>query len=62
MFYLTTFVICAVDREDAYAKSEMLLEETDDRGWRIVLPRPNEWKSSLDDLRLDTLFEGIRPA
>lgn len=62
MFYLTTFVICAVDREDAYVKSEMLLEETEDRGWRIVLPSPHEWRNNVEDLRLGTLFEGVKPA
>jgi hypothetical protein len=40
----------------------MLLEEMEDRGWRISLPRPREWKSNLNDLKLETLFEGVRPA
>jgi hypothetical protein len=62
MFYLTTFVICATDLEDAENKSVTLLEEMEDRGWRISLPQPREWKTDLNDLKLDTLFEGVRPA
>jgi hypothetical protein len=62
LFYLTTFVICATDIEDAERKSATLLEEMEDRGWRISLPRPREWKSNLNDLKLETLFEGVRPA
>jgi hypothetical protein len=61
MFYLTTFVICATDLEDAEHKSATLMEEMEERGWRISLPRPREWKTELNDLKLDTLFEGIRP-
>ncbi|KAL6710141.1 hypothetical protein ACN47E_009932 [Coniothyrium glycines] len=62
MFYLTTFVICAVDREDAEDKATIILEEAEDRGWRINMPRISEWTSSIDDLHLETLFEGVRPA
>jgi hypothetical protein len=62
MFYLTTFVICATGREDAEDKAAMLLNETEDRGWRVVLPRASEWKSDVDDLKLDTLYEGVKPA
>lgn len=62
MFYLTTFVICATDIEDAECKSIELLDEMEDRGWRITLPRVQDWKSSIDELRLDALYTGIRPA
>jgi len=62
MFYLTTFVICAADRADAEDKAAMLLEETEDRGWRVVLPRSSEWKSDIDELKLNTLYEGVKPA
>lgn len=62
MFYLTSFVICATDVDDAENKSATLLEEMEDRGWRISLPRSREWKSEVEDLKLDTLFGGIRPA
>ncbi|KAH8711892.1 hypothetical protein GQ44DRAFT_689821 [Phaeosphaeriaceae sp. PMI808] len=62
MFYLTTFVICATDMEDAEHKSATLVEEMEDRGWRIKFPRPREWKFDIDDLKLESLFEGVRPA
>ncbi|KAF2027121.1 hypothetical protein EK21DRAFT_115124 [Setomelanomma holmii] len=62
MFYLTTFVIVATDLDDAERKSMALLEEMEDRGWRISLPRPREWKSDIDELKLETLYEGVRPA
>jgi hypothetical protein len=62
MFYLTTFVICATDVEDAERKSTSLLDEMEDRGWRITLPRPREWKSEIDELKLEVLYEGVRPA
>ncbi|KAH5383217.1 hypothetical protein HBI38_228920 [Parastagonospora nodorum] len=62
MFYLTTFVICATDLADAENKAEILLTEMDDRGWRILLPRPREWKSEIEHLKADTLFEGVKPA
>ena len=32
MFYLSTFVICAVDEKDANLKIAELSEETEDRG------------------------------
>jgi hypothetical protein len=62
MFYLTTFVICAIGKEDAEDKAAMLLEETQDRGWRIVMPRVSEWKSDVEELKLETLYEGVRPS
>ncbi|CBX98999.1 hypothetical protein IAQ61_001276 [Plenodomus lingam] len=61
-FYLTTFVICATDMEDADVKVVQLLDEMDDRGWRVTLPRTHEWTSRLDDLKLETLFNGVGPA
>jgi hypothetical protein len=61
MFYLTTFAICATDLDDAANKSATLLEEMEDRGWRISLPKPREWKSNIANLKLDAFFEGIRP-
>jgi hypothetical protein len=62
MFYLTTFVICAEDRGDGERKASKILEEMEDRGWRVTLPRTHEWSSNIDELKLDTLFGGIRPA
>jgi hypothetical protein len=62
MFYLTTFVICANDQEDAERKMIMLLDEMEDRGWRVTLPRPHEWTSNVEELKLDTLYNGIKPA
>ncbi|KAF2847502.1 hypothetical protein T440DRAFT_491936 [Plenodomus tracheiphilus IPT5] len=61
-FYLTTFVICATDLEDADSKITQLLDEMDDRGWRATLPCAHEWTSDIDELKLDTLFCGVRPA
>ena len=61
-FYLTTFAVCATDIKDAEHKSADLLQEMEDRGWRISLPKPREWKTNMDELRLDALFEGVRPA
>ena len=61
MFYLTSFVICATDAGDAERKSMSLLDEMEDRGWRITLPRPRDWKAKMDELQLETLFEGVRP-
>jgi len=34
----------------------------EDRGWRISLPKPREWKTNMEELKLDALFEGVRPA
>lgn len=62
MFYLTTFVICATDQEDGDRKSAMLLEEMEDRGWRVTLPRIHEWTSDVEELKLEKLYNGIRPA
>ncbi|KAE8822436.1 hypothetical protein PTNB85_10464 [Pyrenophora teres f. teres] len=62
MFYLTTFVICATDHEDAHRKTETLLEEMEDRGWRVTLPRVHEWEGGVEALRLGGLFNGVRPA
>jgi hypothetical protein len=62
MFYLTTFVICATDVEDADRKTATILEEMEDRGWKGTFPKPREWTTNLDELKLDTLFNGISPA
>ena len=62
MFYMTTFVVCATDVEDAERKSANLLEEMEDRGWKISLPKPREWKSNIGDLKLEQLYAGIKPA
>ncbi|KAF1829402.1 hypothetical protein BDW02DRAFT_642881 [Decorospora gaudefroyi] len=61
-FYLTTFVICATDQEDAERKVGAILEEMEDRGWKMTLPRVSEWSSDIDELKLDTLYRGIQPA
>jgi hypothetical protein len=62
MFYLTTFVICAADQQDGERKMTTILEEMEDRGWRVTLPRMHEWTSDVEELRLDKLFNGISPA
>ncbi|KAL5395216.1 hypothetical protein PMIN04_012927 [Paraphaeosphaeria minitans] len=61
MFYLRTFVICATDIEDAEKKAALLFEETESRGWRIVLPSARDWRTNVNDLRLDKLFDGVEP-
>lgn len=62
MFYLNTFVICAVDEKDAEEVSEALLAETEDRGWRVTIPKIKNWKTEVKDLKLDALYSGVRPA
>lgn len=62
MFYLTTFVICGIDQDDGDRKATKILEEMEDRGWRVTLPRVHEWSSNIEELKLDTLYGGIRPA
>jgi len=62
MFYLTTFVICATDQDDADRKTTTILEEMEDRGWRVTLPRLHEWTSDIDELKLEKLYNGIHPA
>lgn len=62
MVYLTTFVICAEDLDDAHEKTIQLLDEMDDRGWKANLPRIDDWTSDIDDLKLEKLFNGVRPA
>lgn len=61
MFYLTTFVICALDTEDAERKAGILLDETEQKGWRVILPNARDWKRDVDGLRLDKLFSGVGP-
>jgi hypothetical protein len=61
MFYLTTFVICAMDMEDAERKAGILLEETEKKGWRVVLPSARDWTKEICELRLDKLFGGVGP-
>ena len=62
MFYLSSFVICALDEEDAETKIETLLEEMEDRGWRMSVPKVVNWKFHVQDLKLGALYSGIRPA
>ncbi|KAF1359343.1 hypothetical protein EJ07DRAFT_166325 [Lizonia empirigonia] len=61
-FYLSTFIICAHDEDDAQRKTDELLEETEDRGWRLSIPRIKNWKFHVEDLKLDALYTGVRPA
>lgn len=61
MFYLTTFVICATDADDAEKKAGILLEETEMRGWRVMLPNARDWTKGVDDLKLEKLFGGVQP-
>ena len=60
-FYLTTFVICAVDADDAKKVTSMILDEAEKKSWRIVLPSLRDWKVEVADLKLGTMFQGIRP-
>ena len=62
MFYLTTFVICATDQEDGERKAATILEEMEDRGWRVTLSKTPEWTSDIDEMRLEKLFNGVPPA
>jgi hypothetical protein len=39
-----------------------ILEEMEDRGWRVTLPRLHEWTSDIDELKLEKLYNGIHPA
>ena len=61
LFYLTTFVICATDKKDAEEKAATLLRETDKKGWRVVLPQVKDWRTNVNDLRLEKLFSGVGP-
>lgn len=61
MFYLTTFVICAKGKEDAERATSTLLEETENRDWRIVLPSLRDWTDKIEDLKLEEIFNGIHP-
>jgi hypothetical protein len=62
LFYLTTFVICATDIEDGERKMSTILEEMEDRGWRVTLPRTHEWTSDIDQMKLEKLYNGMSPA
>ncbi|KAF1850352.1 uncharacterized protein K460DRAFT_272527 [Cucurbitaria berberidis CBS 394.84] len=62
MIYLNTFVICATNKEDADDNSEIILDEMEDRGWRAFLPLTHSWTTDIDELKLETLFSGVRPA
>ena len=61
MFYLTTFVICATDQDYGDRKMSTILEEMEDRGWRVTLPRLHEWTSDIEELNLEKLYNGIGP-
>lgn len=61
MFFLTTFVICAVDKDDAERVASILLEETENRDWRIILPKIRDWTDKIEDLKLEDIYNGIQP-
>ena len=48
-----------MDEEDAKLKPAELLEETEDRGWRITIPKIRNWRSKIEDLKLDALYSGV---
>jgi hypothetical protein len=62
MFYLTTFVVCALDRDDAEKVVATLLEVTVSKGWRIILPSVRDWTSRVEELKLEEIFNEIPPA
>ncbi|OCK81046.1 hypothetical protein K432DRAFT_296380 [Lepidopterella palustris CBS 459.81] len=61
MFYLTTFVICAVDETGVEEAMVSILDEADKHDWKLIIPPLRHWTTDIDSLHLTDTFQGIRP-
>ncbi len=61
-FHLTTFVVCAVDQEDARDKMNQLYEVAQKHSLRLRIPPLSMWTDDCERLGLDKIYDGVRPA
>ncbi len=58
----TTLVICAEDRHGAKANLKALFDIGKKHVWTFSVPSPTSWTADVKSLRLESLWEGVRPA
>lgn len=61
-FYLTTFVVCALDKQDAHKKIRRLFEVAQKHGLRLRVPPVSSWAEDCEKMGLDKIYNGVRPA
>ena len=61
-FYLTTFVVCALDERDAHKKIGQLFRVAQQHNWRLSIPPVSLWADDCEKIGLDRLYNGVRPA
>ena len=61
-FYLTTFVVCAVDQENAQANIRQLHEVAQRHGLRLYIPSSSMWAVDYKGIGLDKIYNGAKPA
>ena len=61
-FYLTTFVVCAVDQTDAQEKMRQLYEVAQRHGLRLCIPSLSMWAGDYRRIGLDKIYNGVKPA
>ena len=61
-FHLTTFVICAIDTQDAAKKVTHLHEVAEKHGLKLSIPPVSLWVDQYERTGLEKLYNGVRPA
>lgn len=61
-FVQTTFVVCAKNPEAAEGNLQVLVAAAAKHNWKLSAPQPSLWTNDLNNLDLQTLWEGIQPA
>ena len=61
-FHLTTFVICAIDTQDAAKKVTHLHEVAEKHGLKLSIPPISLWVDQYERTGLEKLYNGVRPA
>jgi len=61
MFYLRSFIICATNESNTEEAMTTVLNEAEERGWKLIIPPVRNWTSDIQSLNLESTFHGIKP-
>ncbi len=61
-FYLTTFVVCAVNARDAEQKAKQLHGVAKKHGLKLNIPPASLWVDGCEGAGLEKIYSGVRPA
>ena len=61
MFYLSSFIICATNESNTEEAMTTVLNEAEERDWKLMIPPVRNWISDIQSLNLESTFHGIKP-